>query len=79
MIYMLMYLLHGLLKMENMQMIAGGDGSPIWFTNLICGGYLYTYTHKWPGIVGTQKCSKLFPLILTRFFQLLYMLVRDNK
>ncbi len=32
----------------NSQMIAGGWGSPIYFTNLIYGGNLYTLTYKWP-------------------------------
>ena len=29
-------------------MIAGGPRYPIWFTNLIYHGSLYTLTYKWP-------------------------------
>lgn len=32
----------------NMQMIAGGDNYPIYFTNIIYNNKLYTYTYKWP-------------------------------
>jgi hypothetical protein len=34
----------------NLQMIAGGESSPIHFTNLIYDGTLYTLTYKWPGV-----------------------------
>lgn len=32
----------------NVQMIAGSENDPIFFTNLIFNGKLYTYTYKWP-------------------------------
>jgi hypothetical protein len=48
----------------NTQMIAGGIDYPIWFTNLIYDGYLYTYTYKWPGLIGNQECDKLFPFTI---------------
>jgi hypothetical protein len=51
-------------KNGNIQMIAGGPDYPIWFTNLIYDGYLYTLTYKWPGLVGEQKCVKLFPFTI---------------
>jgi hypothetical protein len=41
------------------QMIAGGPRYPIWFTNLIYHGTLYTLTYKWPGVTQ-HPCSK-FP------------------
>lgn len=34
----------------NVQMIAGGEEYPIYFTNLIYEDHLYTYTYKWPGL-----------------------------
>lgn len=48
----------------NIQMIAGGPDYPIWFTNLIYNGFLYTFTYKWPGLVGVQKCDRLFPFTI---------------
>ena len=43
----------------NTQMITGGPEYPIWFTNVIFDGYLYTLTHKWPGLTGEQKCIRI--------------------
>lgn len=40
------------------QMIAGGPQYPIWFTNLIYKGDLYTLTYKWPGL-NEHSCSKI--------------------
>lgn len=40
------------------QMIAGGPGYPIWFTNLIYHGTLYTVTYKWPNLTD-HRCSKI--------------------
>lgn len=34
----------------NVQMIAGSANDPIYFTNFIYNGNLYTYTYKWPGL-----------------------------
>lgn len=34
----------------NIQMIAGSEKHPIYFTNLIYNNHLYTYTYKWPGL-----------------------------
>lgn len=48
----------------NIQMTAGSADYPIWFTNLIYNGFLYTLTYKWPGLTGEQKCVKLFPFTL---------------
>lgn len=47
----------------NVQMIAGGDTSPIHFTNLIYDGVLYTLTYKWPDI-ERRPCSPLGPFTL---------------
>jgi hypothetical protein len=47
----------------NLQMIAGGESSPIHFTNLIYDGTLYTLTYKWPG-VERRPCSPLGPFTL---------------
>lgn len=41
------------------QMTAGGPQYPIWFTNLIYRGTLYTLTYKWPGVI-LHPCSR-FP------------------
>ncbi|HWL60291.1 MAG TPA: hypothetical protein VNQ48_05320 [Microbacteriaceae bacterium] len=38
------------------QMVAGGAGEPIHFTNLIVDGELYTLTYTWPGI-ARMPCS----------------------
>lgn len=40
------------------QMTAGGPGYPIWFTNLIYRGTLYTLTYKWPGLTR-HPCSRI--------------------
>ncbi|MFR9673164.1 hypothetical protein [Streptomyces sp. TR02-1] len=40
------------------QMIAGGPQYPIWFTNLIHRGSLYTLTYKWPGLTE-HSCSRI--------------------
>ncbi len=40
------------------QMIAGGPQYPIWFTNLIYHGTLYTLTYKWPNLTD-HSCSKI--------------------
>lgn len=40
------------------QMIAGGPQYPIWFTNLIHHGSLYTLTYKWPGLTE-HPCSQI--------------------
>ncbi|MEU6170427.1 hypothetical protein ABZ832_00755 [Streptantibioticus parmotrematis] len=40
------------------QMIAGGPQYPIWFTNLIYHGTLYTLTYKWPGLTE-HPCSRI--------------------
>ncbi|MCH6163407.1 hypothetical protein [Streptomyces marispadix] len=40
------------------QMIAGGPQYPIWFTNLIYRGDLYTLTYKWPNL-RDHTCSKI--------------------
>ncbi|MFC4496331.1 hypothetical protein ACFPA8_19575 [Streptomyces ovatisporus] len=45
-------------KNGDSQMVAGGPGYPIWFTNLIYRGTLYTLTYKWPGLTEHQ-CSKI--------------------
>jgi len=45
------------------QMIAGGDTYPIYFTNIIAGGYLYTLTYKFPGI-ARRPCSRVGPFTL---------------
>ncbi|MFJ9945743.1 hypothetical protein [Streptomyces erythrochromogenes] len=40
------------------QMTAGGPQYPIWFTNLIHRGTLYTLTYKWPGL-NEHACSAI--------------------
>lgn len=40
------------------QMTAGGPQYPIWFTNLIHHGTLYTLTYKWPGLTE-HPCSRI--------------------
>lgn len=37
-------------KDGDVQMIAGGEEYPIYFTNFIYQNHLYTYTYKWPGL-----------------------------
>lgn len=37
-------------KNGDIQMIAGGEEYPIYFTNFIYQNHLYTYTYKWPGL-----------------------------
>lgn len=44
----------------NIQMTAGGFEYPIYFTNLIYNGYLYTYTYKWPDLLPPHNCDRLF-------------------
>lgn len=43
------------------QMIAGGPEYPIWFTNLIYQGNLYTLTYKWPNIPPEppRRCDRI--------------------
>jgi hypothetical protein len=53
------------------QMIAGGPQYPIWFTNLIYRGSIYTLTYKWPGLIGRQKCSRIPGFTLDHLNQLL--------
>jgi hypothetical protein len=48
---------------ENMQMTAGGEDDPIYFTNLIYDGVLYTLTYKWPGI-ERRPCSPIGPFTM---------------
>jgi hypothetical protein len=45
-------------KNGDSQMVAGGPGYPIWFTNLIYRNTLYTLTYKWPGL-NEHSCSKI--------------------
>jgi hypothetical protein len=40
------------------QMVAGGPGYPIWFTNLIYHNTLYTLTYRWPGVTQ-HACSRV--------------------
>jgi hypothetical protein len=47
----------------NMQMIAGSEDAPIYFTNLIYDGVLYTLTYEWPGI-ERRPCSPIGPFTL---------------
>jgi hypothetical protein len=47
----------------NFQMIAGGEGYPIHFTNLVYDGALYTLTYEWPGI-PRNPCSNVGPFTL---------------
>lgn len=42
------------------QMVAGGEGEEIHFTNLIHDGHLYTLTYTWPG-VPRSPCSYVGP------------------
>ena len=44
----------------NSQMIAGGEQYPIYFTNVIFDGHLYTLTYKWPD-VARRPCSQVGP------------------
>ncbi|QFZ75627.1 hypothetical protein GFH48_22280 [Streptomyces fagopyri] len=50
------------------QMIAGGPQYPIWFTNLIHHGSLYTLTYKWPGLTD-HPCSQIPGFDLDRLNQ----------
>jgi hypothetical protein len=52
----------------DMQMTAGGPDDPIWFTNIISDGVLYTLTYTWPGI-ERRPCSKIGPYTLDEFNQ----------
>ncbi|MEY9887653.1 hypothetical protein ABIA31_001282 [Catenulispora sp. MAP5-51] len=51
------------------QMVAGGPQYPIWFTNLIYRGSLYTLTYKWPGLTR-HPCSKIPGFTLDQLNQL---------
>jgi hypothetical protein len=56
-------------KDGDIQMIAGGDDYPIYFTNFIYQKFLYTYTYKWPGLQDVflpplESCAPLFPFTL---------------
>lgn len=58
---------HG--KDGNSQMIAGSEEDPIFFTNLIFDGHLYTYTYKWPCLQPEflpplEPCHPLFEFTL---------------
>ncbi|MDP1879526.1 MAG: hypothetical protein Q8K60_01140 [Parachlamydiaceae bacterium] len=53
----------------DVQMIAGGENYPIYFTNFIYQNYLYTYTYKWPGLQPEflpplESCAPLFKFTL---------------
>jgi len=39
----------------NLQMIAGGATDPIYFTNILFDGWLYTITYQWPDTVPPSK------------------------
>ena len=52
------------------QMIAGGPQYPIWFTNLIYRGTLYTLTYKWPGVT-LHPCSRFPGFDLNRLNRML--------
>lgn len=52
------------------QMVAGGPQYPIWFTNLIYRGSLYTLTYKWPGLTE-HPCSQIPGFDLGRLNQAL--------
>ncbi len=45
-------------------MVAGGEQYPIYFTNVISGGNLYTLTYKWPDL-ARQPCSNVGPFSRT--------------
>lgn len=42
----------------DMQMVAGGPGQPIYFTNVIKDHYLYTKTYTWPGL-SVHTCDRV--------------------
>lgn len=44
----------------DVQMVAGGEGQPIHFTNVISDGQLYTLTYEWPE-VPRHPCSHVGP------------------
>lgn len=53
----------------DVQMIAGGENYPIYFTNFIYQNHLYTYTYKWPGLQSEflpplESCAPLFAFTL---------------
>ncbi len=48
------------------QMIAGGEGEAIHFTNLIYDGHLYTLTYEWPD-VPRNPCSYVGPFTVEEF------------
>ena len=56
----------------DVQMIAGSEEDPIYFTNLIYNDHLYTYTYKWPNLQPEllpplEPCSALRKLSLQEF------------
>jgi hypothetical protein len=55
-------------KNGDMQMTAGGKNQPIWFSNIISDGVLYTVTYTWPGI-ARRPCSRIGPFTLADFNQ----------
>lgn len=60
----------------DVQMIAGGEQYPIYFTNLIYQNHLYTYTYKWPGLQEEflpplESCAPLLEFTLEDFNALL--------
>jgi hypothetical protein len=55
----------------NSQMVAGGNGHPIWFTNLIYENTLYTLTYKWPNIPPDHPCGAIPGVNLDSLNQLL--------
>lgn len=63
-------------KDGDIQMIAGSENDPIYFTNFIYQGHLYTYTYKWPGLQKEflpplESCAPLLPFTLEDFNALL--------
>ena len=57
-------------KNGDSQMTAGGPQYPIWYTNLIYRGSLYTLTYKWPGLTE-HACSRIRGFDLTQLNKLL--------
>ena len=56
----------------NVQMIAGSMEDPVFFTNLIYNGHLYTYTYKWPHLQPEllpplEPCQPLRKITLQEF------------
>jgi hypothetical protein len=53
----------------DVQMIAGGENYPLYFTNFIYQNHLYTYTYKWPGLQPEflpplESCASLLEFTL---------------